>query len=289
VRLRRRVPAAWLNVLYPALDIRSDDVDLLYALLDDFEATAIEERDDGVRAFFASAAARDDAARSLAARLAVSPIEVPDEDWARRSQANLRPVTVGRLTVHPVAPNPESPIPDPDSIFITPSTGFGTGHHATTRLCLAAMQEIGVAGASVLDVGTGSGILAIAAARLGASSAIGLDNDPDALQAARENLSLNPLAPGVRFELADLNTAALPHADIVIANLTGALLVKSAPALLRALDREGTLIVSGLLTIERDEVVKAFGVLGGLGAFGQTAVIWERREDEWAALAVKKS
>src|SRR5437763_5665948 len=103
--------------------------------------------------------------------------------------------------------------------------GFGTGHHATTRLCLAALQAIDLRGQFVLDVGTGSGLLAIAAARLGAARAVGTDDDPDAIQAANENLALNDVA-NVQFVVADLMKDALPQAPVVVANLMGALIVR---------------------------------------------------------------
>src|SRR5262249_29835560 len=157
--------------------------------------TAIEEHDAGLRAFFTTELARDEAAHALGARFQATPIDVDDEDWARRSQAGLAPVTVGRITIHgsPLTTNPESPIPNPDAIalLIPPSMAFGTGHHATTRLCLAALQEVDLRRRTVLDVGTGSGVLAIAAVRLGAARAIGIDSDPDAIDAARENRRLN--------------------------------------------------------------------------------------------------
>ncbi|HEY6214464.1 MAG TPA: 50S ribosomal protein L11 methyltransferase [Vicinamibacterales bacterium] len=262
------------RVTYPALDVRPDNTDLLLALVDDFSPTAIEERNDVVRVFFPSAAVRDAARAQLERHFDVAAVDVPDEEWARRSQENLPPVTVGRITIFPNPPNPESPIPSPICLTIPPSMGFGTGHHATTRLCLAALQAIDLTGAKVLDAGTGSGILAIAAARLGASRAIGIDDDADAIQAARENLALNP-ADGVTFEVGDLRTAPLSMADVVTANLTGALLTRSASILRAAVRPGGTLILSGLQSHERDEVVQAFG---------DVTLVWHREEDGWVGL-----
>jgi ribosomal protein L11 methyltransferase len=157
--------------------------------------------------------------------------------------------------------------------------GFGTGHHATTRLCLAALQTIDLRDQVVLDVGTGSGVLAMAAERLGAARATGIDHDADAIQSARENLELNREVRSVDFDLADVNAARLPAADVVTANLTGALLVRSSSAVLAAVRPGGTLILSGLLSHERDEVC---------AAFFPAAVVWEREEDGWVGLAMKK-
>ena len=279
---------------YPALEIRGADTDRLFAAIDDLSATAIEEREDSVRVFFSTAFARDRAQTILTSDFDSAPLEVSDEDWARRSQADLQPVTVGRLTISPrlsASPEPPAPgrdrlparpeplAPSPDVIVITPSMGFGTGHHATTRLCLAALQTLDLSQLSVLDVGTGSGVLAIAADRLGAARALGIDYDPDAVQAARENLALNPTARAVSFAVADLRTSPLPPAGVVTANLTGALLIETATDLLGAVDAGGTLIVSGLLAGERDEVVRAL----------TARIVWECEEDGWVGLAMKKS
>src|SRR5262249_27681807 len=135
-------------------------------------------------------------------------------------------------------------------IVIPPSMGFGTGHHATTRLCLEALQHVPVEGQTVVDVGTGSGVLAIAADRLGAARVSAIDVDPDAIESARENLALNPEATHVRFEVADLASASLPIAGIVTANLTGALLARAAARLLGAARNGGILILSGLMRAE---------------------------------------
>jgi ribosomal protein L11 methyltransferase len=260
---------------YPALDIDGGDPDLLAAVLDDWSPTALEERDRLVRAFFASADARDAARVALADRFQVASVDVSDEDWARRSQEHLQPVTVGRITI---CPNPESRIPNPDiAIVIAPSMGFGTGHHATTRLCLEALQHVGVAGKRVLDVGTGSGILAIAADRLGAASALGIDVDEDAIHSARENLALNPQVRHVRFVAADLS-AAREASDMVLANLTGGLLVRAATTVRASVASHGVLIVSGLQAHERDEVI---------AALAPTTILWQRQEDEWVGLAMR--
>ena len=214
---------------------------------------------------------RDDAVVALQPQFRVSPVDVPDDDWARRSQENLKPITVGRITVAPRERPPSQLVTTrrpratghrhrPITIVIVPSMGFGTGHHATTRLCLAALQAIDVTGAFVLDVGTGSGVLAIAAVQLGAARALGVDDDPDAIQSANENLALNPAPhPGqtVTFAVGDLMTLALPPADVVTANLTGALLIRAAGRLRQAVRPGGVLIVSGLLVHERDEVLRA--------------------------------
>src|SRR5581483_1881880 len=210
--------------------------------------------DEGVRAFFGDLAARDAARAALASQYSVAAVDVSDEDWARRSQEHLPPVTVGRITIvsHPTiqppaaGPQPALSSVPPLRLVIQPSMGFGTGHHATTRLCLEALQHVDLEGRRVLDVGTGSGVLAIAAARLGAAEVLGVDVDPDAIQNARDNLALNGNPEGVRFEIGDFRQADLTPAHVVMANLTGAMLSQNAERLLALVRGGGTLIVSGL-------------------------------------------
>lgn len=273
---------------YPALDVRRVDPEIALAVVDEFGPSAVEEIDDGVSIYFASAERRDEARAAVRTALpdaALASREVDDEDWARRSQENLTPITVGRVTVTPPwfaggegrsASGPGSGVV---TITILPSMGFGTGHHATTRLCLGALQAIDVAGRTVLDVGTGSGVLAIAAARLGASHALGIDFDPDAIASARENLALNAEAGRVRFEVADMRSAPLPRADVVLANLTGAVLAQNARLLLDAVRPGGALVVSGIQSHERDEV---------LHAFGEAPLSWSGDEAGWVGLAFRR-
>jgi ribosomal protein L11 methyltransferase len=259
---------------WPAVDVHQPrDADLLLAALDDYHPTAIEERGADLRAFFSDTTDRDAARAALAGHFELTSVDVPDEDWARRSQQNLEPVTVGRIRL---LPDPSVRLkPDPAAgieIVIQPSMGFGTGHHATTRLCLLALQGCELQGRLVLDVGTGSGVLALAARRLGAREVLGIDVDPDAIASATENLAHNPGIDGVRFEVRDLRDDALPAADVITANLTGALLSRAARQLTAKLRDGGILIVSGLQPEERDEVFPALS---------DDAPAWERQEDGW--------
>jgi ribosomal protein L11 methyltransferase len=270
---------------YPAVVIRPhqpspDFAELAAAVFDDHGVTALEEIEHGaaLRAFFPDAAARDfalQAARAAFPRAAVAALSVPDEDWAARSQASLRAVRVGALTVAPPWDLPSDNAAM--TIVIQPSMGFGTGHHATTRLCLAALQIVEVRGKSVIDVGTGSGVLALAAAKLGAASVLAIDNDPDAIANALDNVGLNgqPRQLDVRCaSLDDRSVAARAPYDVLLANLTGAVLVRYASTL-KALAR-GRLILSGLREEEQADVASAFG----------RGVRSVAREDGWVCLVL---
>ena len=129
-------------------------------------------------------------------------------------------------------------------IVIEPSMGFGTGHHATTRLCLRALGAVDVAGRTVVDVGTGSGVLAMAAALAGAVAVTAIDIDPDAIAAAERSAALNALPRPVRFVVGDV-AAPGPAAELVLANLTGAMLIARRQSPGPAVVPGGVLIVSG--------------------------------------------
>lgn len=257
---------------WPALEVRNIP-EFFEAALTDYHVTAINEGDEVWRVFFHDATERDRAARELGAAfegLSLEAIDVPDEEWAARSQAAVRAVHVGRVIVAP-------PWDAPITIVVQPSMGFGTGHHATTRLCLAAMQQIDMRGKTVIDVGTGSGVLAIAASLLGAANVIAFDDDSDAVAAARENLSLNPRSR-VTLQVGDLRDAAPANADVVLANLTGALLASTADRLKQLTDSGGRLILSGFMASEEREVLDAFAPL---------AVEHRAQEEEWLCVTLR--
>jgi ribosomal protein L11 methyltransferase len=275
--------------------------DLVAAEIDGSDATAIHDADDHEwRVFYPSASTRDDAALHLepfcrSHGIAISPIEVEDDDWARKSQAALTSVRVGNIIVSPPwdlpAPGTHQapgtlPHPAPGTrhqapivIVIEPSLGFGTGHHASTRLCLRAMQALDLRGRSVIDVGTGSGVLAIAAVRLGASRVIAIDTDRDAVACARENGARNEVL--VDWQVADVAASPSGQFDFVLANLTGAWLRRLSGPLLGMPGRQGTFVLSGLQTSERERVLEAF--------VGSARLETELDEEGWSALVLVKA
>lgn len=271
---------------FPALEItwpaRPDDehIERLLAEIDACAPTAIEHRTDGVRVFFLKATARDDAARTVALAdpsAAGRAVDVPDEGWPECSQASIGPITIGAVTIAPpwAADEARAAARGGLVIVIQPSMGFGTGHHASTRLCLHWLQQVPLADASVLDLGTGSGVLAIAARKLGAASVVGVDVDPDALQSARENLDLNGEAWRIELLEADVTTNGLDRVfGVILANLTGAMLARTAPQLAALAAPGARLIASGFQTDEREKVTAALAAAGW--AFDTSA-----EEDGW--------
>jgi ribosomal protein L11 methyltransferase len=265
--------------------------ELLQATLDDFEPVAIHDfvTADGWRVFFRSLEQRNrafDALReSFGDRLAdLHRIEVVDEGWARRSQANLAAIRVGRILIAP--PWDATPLPTDVLVVIDPSTGFGTGHHESTRLCLRLLQEDGVAN-DVIDVGTGSGVLAIAAAKLGAASVIAFDEDPEALRNARENVERNQVSDRVVLLQLELNadfgrqrlSAHESRAALVMANLTSGVLSKYAAELIDLVAPGGRLLISGFHPDELPDLLAAFGH----PTFAQAS------EADWAAAVLRFS
>jgi ribosomal protein L11 methyltransferase len=266
--------------MWPALEIGWPD-DLVHAALLDFDVAAIDDNaPDRWRVFFHTSEGRDRALAALGhqfTELMLAPVDVPDEDWAARSQANLKAVRVGHVVVAP--PWDVGTAGDAITIVIQPSMGFGTGHHATTRLCLAHLQHLDLRNQTVVDVGTGSGLLAIAASRLGATHVLALDDDADAIQSARENIDLNPGAE-VTLGTVDVRRTTLRPFDVVLANLTGGLLSSAASALLQLAAPGGSLILSGFMDQEESSV---------LNSFPSCTIERRSQEEEWICVTLVRS
>ena len=206
---------------------------------------------------------------------------VKSEDWSTSWKANFKPLRIGRRLL--IVPSWEQAEAGPDDIVLSldPGMAFGTGGHETTRLCLERLESVllsrmFVPPASVLDLGTGSGILAMAAARLGAGRVCAVDIDPEAVEVARENLAINGLTDRIECSTTPLETLDGTF-DVILANILAEELVRLAPQLTARLARGGVLILSGILAEK-----EAF-VAGGFAA-QPLSYLETARQGEWVAM-----
>ncbi|KNZ68821.1 50S ribosomal protein L11 methyltransferase [Thermincola ferriacetica] len=179
----------------------------------------------------------------------ISYATVKEEDWAENWKAYYKPVRVGRSIL--IKPSWEEVVPAPGDIIVEldPGMAFGTGTHATTVLCLEFLEDIIREGHKVYDVGTGSGILAITGAKLGAE-VVSIDIDEVAVRVARENAALNGVAAKVEVKLGDLLAGETEPADIVVANIVADVIKEVIPQAKEKLKDSGLLLVSGIF-VER--------------------------------------
>lgn len=176
-----------------------------------------------------------------------------DDDWVRRTQAQFEPIRISaRLWIVPTWHTPSDPAAI--NIVLDPGLAFGTGSHPTTRLCLRWLDENIRGGENVLDYGCGSGILAIAAMKLGAGSAVGVDLDPQAIQASRDNAAAN----GVEAAFYQADDAPERQFDVLVANILTNPLKLLAPLLARTLHSGGRLALSGILEAQAEEVAAIY-------------------------------
>ncbi len=206
--------------------------------------------------------------------------ELPDQDWNRQWAQSVRPIRIGRRIV--VRPSWEPVVLQAQDIEIVldPKQAFGTGHHATTRMLLERLEDLVHGGEFVLDVGSGSGILAMVALRLGAASAIGVECDPVAVDCARDYATENGFGNQLEFRcgtLAEIDRQGTLRPDLVLANLDRQTLLLLCDELARYVSHGARLLLSGILPEQEREITEAFSKVG--------ALLSQRREQEgWVAL-----
>ncbi len=211
--------------------------------------------------------------------VSVSVSQIPSQDWNEAWARSVRPLRIGRLVVRPTW-EPVALDPSDIEIVLDPKQAFGTGHHATTRMLLLWLQEDIRGGEIVLDVGTGSAILAMAAVKLGARSVRGVEIDPVAVDCAREYVELNQLSDRIEIltgTLADLTEGNWPTPDLVLANLDRQTVLNLTDDLAALAIRGARVMVSGILVEQEAEIVEHFSRLGLMCS--------ERCEEEgWVAM-----
>lgn len=213
--------------------------------------------------------------------LSISVSEIADQDWMQKWKEGFEPIEIAqRLVIAPSWKLPEQ-TQGREVISLDPGMAFGTGTHETTRLCLEAIERYWRAG-SLLDVGTGTGILAMAAAKLAPASQItAIDIDPLAVSVARENAEINNLAGNILISEGQARDWAEQSFDVVVANLTAEVIVDLMNDLVACLTDSGLLILSGILVPLAESVERSARSAG-------LAIIEKREAGEWAAIVARK-
>lgn len=204
--------------------------------------------------------------------------DIAQSDWAEAWKAAFKPVRIGqRLLIHPSWTEVEA-LPGDVVVTLDPGLAFGTGLHPTTQLCALAVEERTRPGMRVLDVGTGSGILAILAARFGAASVAGVDTDPESVRAAAENAALNGVAAQVTIQAGSFDQAAGRY-DLVVANILAGVIRKMLAGGLA--DKGDWFIFSGILDTQADEVKKALDQAG-------LSLVEHKQIADWVCLVCRR-
>lgn len=296
------VPSEMVDALADYLiGLSGDGVGIDNLVLDTFSLESLEESPiKTVTAYFPDDESLSDRIREISAFLAQNGPSfagfvyrepavsmITEQDWSTSWKEHFKPLRIGKRLV--VKPTWEEFSPEAGDLVLEldPGMAFGTGTHPTTMLCLSVLEnllhgEIGncLKSREILDVGTGSGILGIAAAKLGASGVTAVDIDPEAVRVARENCQLNGVSSLVT--VSDTPLDRIPgHFDVVIANILAEDLVRMAPELTSRLRPGGFLILSGIL-VEKEDLVKE-------GFSNRELTLAEiAREDEWSCLVYRQ-
>ncbi len=271
------------------LDVPDRYHEFLIAELSDLDFESFTEDDDRLRAYAPatrwSAVRREQVERWLRAHDLPDAFEervVRDENWNARWEETVRPLAVGRFLIKPTWADVPPEHAGLLLLEIDPKMSFGTGYHESTRLVLRFLPALVGGGERVLDAGTGTGVLAVAALKLGAATAVGFDIDPWAQANATENAYLNGVAD--RFEVREGSLDAVPEGgfDLAFANINRNALLGLLPGLAAKLTPAGRLVLAGLLRSDREAMTEA-AAAAGLHLYDEAA------ENEWWSAVVTKA
>ncbi len=206
--------------------------------------------------------------------------ELGPTDWAEAWKSGYQVLSIGRRLRIVPSWIPYTPGPEDVVVTLDPGMAFGTGLHPSTQLCLQALEELMRPGMRILDVGTGSGILAIAAARLGAAEVLAVDIEGVAVRTARENVAINGVGGVVRVEQGSVDEVYRGAYDGVLANILAEIIARLAPDLARHTARQGWLVASGIIESRLPAVERACGVAG-------LEVVRRWQAEDWVALEAR--
>lgn len=267
------------------LDVPPEQLDILVAELSELGFEGFAEEHERLLAYVPESVwigrTREDALTAMArlgARIEDEQTVQP-ENWNARWESSIEPVTAGPFCIHP--PWREA-LPGSIGIVIEPKMSFGTGHHETTRLMLSFVERLVSPGCTVLDAGTGTGVLSIAAARSGANSVKAFDVDRWSVENALENIAANGVSGRVEVFLGGIEVAPGGPFDVVLANINRNVLLDMMPGFRTRLAPGGRLALAGVLVSDQDVMLSALAEHG-------FEDVGENREGDWLALLAVRS
>ena len=275
----------YINV---TLNILEEDFEFAYGVLIDFDFIGIEERLDNIIVSFDkdkwNSSIKNDLIiklKSILPYVEISKEElIEDRNWIEEWEKNIKPIRISdSIYITPEWRKDEIDVKF--KIIINPKMSFGTGQHATTRLMAKFIEDICKPGQIWIDAGTGTGILSILAAKLGAKKIYAFDNDEWSYENAKENAILNSVIDKIEIKLSNIYEYEFPKSDVIVANMFFNLIVASLQKFYDSLfESKGILLVSGILVYDRDEVIKRSENIG-------FKLVTELREDEWCGFLFK--
>lgn len=263
------------------------DPEIWIALLTQWPFDSFHEEGETVTAYIPTASIDDDLLEFIREHegnlfISFEINEVPYVNWNETWEKSFQPVIVDK-TFYVRAEFHSPGVPDEylHEIIIAPKMAFGTGHHATTFMMLQAIHELDCNKKKVLDFGCGTGILAVAAALEGASSVLGIDIQPEAIENSVEHADLNRVNDICHFEEGDIKAIPDSRYSIILANITTPVILESMPRFMEVLDSGGYLLLSGILTERRDSIAEAL-------AENKLKIVDERSKDGWVQITALK-
>ncbi len=216
-----------------------------------------------------------------AGKAEVVAAEVEDEEWATAWKQYYRPIPVGEKLLIKPSWEPDNPRWSGRLLIeLDPGMAFGTGTHETTTMCLEILEGLDLSGKRLVDLGSGSGILAIAAARLGSAQVEALDYDPVAVRVARENVERNGVSHLVRVNESNLLAAVTDRYDVIVANIIARIIISALPEVVKHLKADGTFVASGIIREKADQVAEELEQHG-------FEVLQRRDSGEWVAFVAR--
>lgn len=255
--------------------------EILIAELSDLKFYAFQEEENSLLAFVKEENFNEDVLKEFLSNknLSYNQITITETNWNAKWESEFEPIIVDQfVTVR--APFHQPVLNVKHEIIITPKMSFGTGHHATTYLMLQQMQHIDFRNKTVLDFGTGTGILAILAKKLGAKKVVALDNDSWSINNAQENINANHCKDIILLQKEDLKE--LETFDVILANINLNVLTEHSVQLNQITDQNSKLLLSGFLLNDEEKITESFSKLG-------FSIVSPKVKDNWLCMLITKS